>query len=70
MEICQQHNIGDFDIAFAYEAVARASAAAGNMSDCEGYVKSAREAGDQIKEKGDRDYFFGQLKTIPGYETQ
>jgi hypothetical protein len=66
LEICQRNSIGDFDIAFAYEAMARASAAAGAMSDCQRYIKSAREAGDQIKEKGDRDYFFSELKTVPG----
>ena len=66
LEICQRNSIGDFDIAFAYEAMARASAAAGEMSHCQRYIKSAREAGDQIKEKGDRNYFFSELKMIPG----
>jgi len=66
LEICQQKNIGDFDIAFAYEAMARASTVAGDRSNCEHYLKLATEAGKQIREKGDRDYFFNQLKTIPG----
>jgi hypothetical protein len=66
LEICQQNNSGDFDIAFAYEAMARASTLAGDRPNCEKYVKLATEAGEQIKEAGDRDYFFNQLKTIPG----
>ena len=66
LEICQQKNIGDFDIAFAYEAMARASTVAGDRSNCEHYLKLATEAGKQIREKGDRDYIFNQLKTIPG----
>lgn len=67
LEICRQNDIGDFDIAFAYEAMARASMVEGEKSNCEHYMKLATEAGEQIKEKGDRNYFFSQLKTIPGY---
>jgi hypothetical protein len=63
-EICKANNIGDFDIAFAYEAMARASAVAGQKAECGKYVELAQKAGEQIKEKGDRDYFFGELKTI------
>ena len=67
LEICKEHNIGDFDIAFAYEAMARAHAVAGDKSDCEKYIKLAKEAGEQIKKKEDKDLFFNDLKTVPGY---
>lgn len=67
LEICKEHNIGDFDIAFAYEAMARAHAVAGDKSDCEKYIKLAKEAGEQIKKKEDKDLFFGDLKTVAGY---
>lgn len=67
LEICKEHNIGDFDIAFAYEAMARAHAVAGDNSDCEKYIKLAKKAGEQIKKKEDKDLFFGDLKTVPGY---
>ncbi|MGB3479515.1 MAG: hypothetical protein WBB67_10175 [bacterium] len=67
LDICKEHNIGDFDIAFAYEAMARAYAVAGDKSDCEKYIKLAKEAGEQIKKKEDKDLFFGDLKTVPGY---
>ncbi len=65
--ICKENNIGDFDIAFAYEAMARAHAVAGDKSDCEKYIKLAKEAGEQIEKKEDKDLFFGDLKTVPGY---
>jgi len=65
--ICKENNIGDFDIAFAYEAMARAHAVAGDKSDCEKYIKLAKEAGEQIEKKEDKDLFFNDLKTIPGY---
>jgi hypothetical protein len=64
LEICKKHNIGDFDIAFAYEAMARAHAIADNKIECEKYIKLAKEAGEQIKKKEDKDYFFSELKTI------
>ena len=67
LDICKENNIGDFDIAFAYEAMARAHAVAGDKSDCEKYIKLAKEAGEQIEKKEDKDLFFNDLKTVPGY---
>lgn len=68
LDICIKNKIGDWDIAFAYEAMARAYAVAGNKSECEKYIKLAKEAGGKIKEKADKDIFFSQLKTVPGYK--
>ncbi len=51
-----------FDLAFAHEALARASALAGNKKGYEKHLKLANEAGEKIKDKGDRDYFFEDLK--------
>ena len=66
LEICQENKIGDFDIAFAYEAMARAYAVAREKSEREKYIKLAKAAGEDIKGKEDKDYFLGDLKTIPG----
>ena len=64
MEICQSNNIGDWDIAFAFEAMARAHAGAGQKEASASFLQLAREAGEKIKEKGDKDYFFSELKTV------
>jgi hypothetical protein len=64
LEICKKNNIGDFDIAFAYEAMARANAILGNKTDCDKYIELAKKAGEHIKKKEDKDYFFSELKTI------
>jgi len=61
LEITKEHNIGDFDLAFAYEAIARASALAGKPEDYKSYLNLAKEAGEKIKIKEDRDYFFEEL---------
>ena len=64
LKICEENNIGDFDIAFAYEAMARAYAVAKKKSECEKYMQLAKEAAKQIEKKGDRDYFLSQLDTV------
>jgi hypothetical protein len=64
LEICKENNIGDFDIAFAYEAMARAYAVLGKKADCDRHIELAEKAGEQIKKKEDRNYFFSELQTI------
>ena len=67
LEICLEKEIGDFDLAFAYEALARAYAVARNHSLAQENIKLAQEAGQQIKEADDRQYFFDELNTVLGY---
>jgi len=64
LEICKENNIGDWDIAFAYEAMARACAVAGQKAECKKYIALANKAGEQIKDKRDKDYLLSELKTI------
>lgn len=64
LDTCLEKNIGDFDLAFAYEALARAYAAAGLAVEAKAYLAQAREAGQQIQEEDDRQYFFAELKSI------
>ena len=64
LELCKENNIGDFDIAFAYEAMARAQALAGNEKECKKYIQLAKEAAGQIKKREDKAYFLNELKTI------
>lgn len=67
LKITQDNSIGDFDLAFAHEALARASALAGNKEDYEKHLKLAKEAGEKIKDKGDREYFFEDLNAGKWY---
>lgn len=67
LEICERNNIGDFDIAFAYEAMARANASLGKKSEYEKYIRLAKEAGEKIKGKEDKDIFFKDLESGPWY---
>jgi hypothetical protein len=64
LEICQENDITDFDIAFAYEAMCRAYALLQDDGNYLKYKKLAQEAGEEISKEEDKDYFFTQLKTI------
>ena len=61
LKLTEDNDIKDFDLGFAYEAMARAAAAAGDKPGYEKYFKLALDAGEKIKDKGDRDYFFEDL---------
>jgi uncharacterized glyoxalase superfamily protein PhnB len=65
LEICHAHGIGDFDLAFAYEALARASAVAGDDEQARAWTERARSAAAGIAEDEDRDFLLADLATIP-----
>ncbi len=66
LAICREARIGDFPLAFAYEALARAAALAGRRQERGRYLRLAEAAGRKIKEEDDRKLFFSDLATIPG----
>lgn len=66
LEICQENGIGDWDLAFAYEALARAAAVAGDMKEARAFTEEALAASEQIAEEEDRKLVVGDLETIPG----
>ncbi len=68
LEICELHGIGDFDLAFAYEALARAVAVAGNAEEARAMVQKALAAADAISDSEDRDLLLADLETVPGVE--
>ncbi|MFW9851081.1 MAG: hypothetical protein ACFFF4_18295 [Candidatus Thorarchaeota archaeon] len=64
LDICKENKIGDWDIAFAYEAMARANSIAKNKEETNKFLKLAKEAGEKIKKKEDKDYLLSEIKTI------
>ncbi len=52
----------DFDIAFAYEGMARANALAGEQEQARSYHQLAEQAGQAIVDEEDRDIFFVELQ--------
>ena len=66
LEICQANGIGDWDLAFAYEALARAASVAGDLAAADSWAEQARRAAEDIVEDEDRDAVLTDLATIPG----
>jgi hypothetical protein len=64
LEICLANNIDDFDLAYAYEALARVNSLQNKIIECHHYLKHARRAGEAIREQEDRDHFFKDLASI------
>jgi hypothetical protein len=65
LEICEENGIGDFDLAFAHEAMARAHWVAGDHDEARRYAALAQESGAAIEEDDDREIFQADLATLP-----
>jgi tetratricopeptide (TPR) repeat protein len=66
LELCQENGIGDWDLGFAYEALARAHAIAGDAGQAREYTDQALAAARDIAEDRERDLLLADLETIPG----
>jgi hypothetical protein len=66
LDICRQNGIGDWDLAFAYEALARGSAIAGDAEAARSWTEQALAAAEKIADEQDRALLRGDLETIPG----
>ncbi|KPB03569.1 hypothetical protein [Bacillus sp. CHD6a] len=64
LEIVLEHEIKDFDLAFAYEALARAYSLSGESETKEKYLTLAKEASTLIAKDADRNVVLQDLETI------
>ena len=64
LALCEEHGIGDWDIAFAHEAIARALRVAGDDAGADAAVARARELAADIAEEEDRELLLSDLATI------
>ena len=60
---CEENGIGDWDLAYAYEALARAHGLAGD-DEAEQWKAKARTAGDAIASPGEREHFDEDYATL------
>jgi tetratricopeptide (TPR) repeat protein len=65
LDLCQENGI-DWDLGFAYEALARTYAVAGDADQAREYTDRALAAAEDIAEAGDRELLLADLETIPG----
>jgi hypothetical protein len=54
----------DWDLPYAYEALARAHAVAGEADEAEQFAARARELGARVADEEDRDQLLADLKTL------
>jgi len=66
--ITEKHDLKDFDLAYAYEALARSYAALGQSENMNKYFTLAKEAGNQIANSEDQSYFMSDLLSDPWFE--
>ncbi|WP_328557483.1 MULTISPECIES: MerR family transcriptional regulator [unclassified Streptomyces] len=65
LEICLAHGIGDWDLAYAYESLARAHAVAGDKEQARAWTEQALAAAENIAEDDDRELVLTDLEGIP-----
>jgi len=61
LQYCVDNGFGDFDLAYAYEAMARAHNVLGSAEEAQRYLKLAEEAGQAIAKAGDMKQFISDL---------
>jgi hypothetical protein len=64
LALCEEHGIGDFDIAFAWEAIARAALVAGDRAAADDAIARARQLADAIADDEDRHLLAIDLASI------
>jgi len=65
LDMCLNNKIGDFDLAFGYEAVARAYSLVETEKEYfKKYLAKANEAAENIEKDDDKSYFLSELKSI------
>lgn len=64
LRLCLDNRIGDFDLAFGYEAMARAYSVLGNQDAKAIFIEKAREATKAVADEANRKYVESELSTI------
>ena len=66
--LTNEQNLKDFDLAYSYEALARANAALGNKKECVKWLEKAQEASTRIQSEEDKKYFISDLESAPWFD--
>ena len=68
--LTNEQDLQDFDLAYSYEALARANAASGNKEECAKWLEKAKEAGTLIRGEEDKEYFISDLENSPWFDCE
>ncbi|MGV8146758.1 MAG: hypothetical protein ACLKAK_12530 [Alkaliphilus sp.] len=64
LKYCMENGIGDFDLAFAYEAIARAYSLLGDEENELKYIEFTKESAELIEDNDNKNYLLSELNTI------
>lgn len=67
LDVCKKHDLKDFPLAYAYEALARAHALAGNKDEANRCIALGKASGQRIKDSMERELFLKDISSVPGY---
>ncbi len=67
-KITIKQDLKDYDLAYSYEALARANAALGYKKVCAKWIEKAQEAGTLIQREEDKKYFISDLENAPWFD--
>jgi hypothetical protein len=68
MRLTNEHGFKDFDLAYAYEAMARSYAASKKEDGFSEFYSKAKNAGELISDSKDKKYFIDDLASKPWFE--
>ncbi|WP_102264256.1 hypothetical protein [Mesobacillus jeotgali] len=63
-ELCLEHDLGEFDLGFAYEAIARAYALSREAEDQERYMSLALETAEKVEMEANRDWLLKNIHSV------
>ena len=66
-KLTKEQDLKDCDLAYSYEALARANAAVGNNNEFTKWFQKAQEAGTHISNEEDKKYFISDLESTPWF---
>jgi len=65
LEICEASGLGEFDLAFCYEAIARAHAVAGNSDEARQWQLRGLSLVHDVADDEDREILAADLASVP-----
>ena len=68
LRLTENNGFKDFDLAYAYESMARAYAASGNKIECENWWEKSKKAENLISDNEDKKIFDRDLNSGPWYD--
>lgn len=64
LTLCTEHHLGDFDLGFAYEAMARAYHVADNSAEQEKYLSLALQTAEKVEHEDNKNWLLKNLESV------